>query len=139
MSNKNTDSLGYLGQTFQLKLLNQIIVDEKFSTSIIEALDPSYFDNEYLRLISSKIKDYFEKYDTIPEFNTLEQILSIEVKRDVTREHTIDVLNEVKEVSQKDSIYIQETGLKFCKQQELKKANKKIQKILDSGDFDRYQ
>ena len=51
MSNKNTDSLGYLGQTFQLKLLNQIVVDEKFSLSIIEALDPSYFDNEYLRLI----------------------------------------------------------------------------------------
>jgi hypothetical protein len=27
----------------------------------------------------------------------------------------------------------------FCKQQELKKATKKIQKILDMGDFDRYQ
>lgn len=139
MSNKNTDSLGYLGHTFQLKLLNQILLDEKFSTSIIEVLDPSYFDNEYLRLISSKVKDYYEKYGTIPEINTLEQILIVEIKREITRQHTIDVLNEIKEISQKDGIYVQETGLKFCKQQELKKANKKIQKILDLGDFDRYQ
>jgi replicative DNA helicase len=139
MSNKNTDSLGYLGHTFQLKLLNQILMDDKFSSSIVEVLDPSYFDNEYLRLISSKIKDYHEKYESIPEINTLEQILIVDIKRDITREHTLDVLNEIKEISQKDSLYIQETSLKFCKQQELKKANKKIQKILDTGDFDRYQ
>jgi replicative DNA helicase len=139
MSNKNTDSLGYLGHTFQLKLLNQIMMDEKFSSTIVEVLDPSYFDNEYLRLISSKIKDYHEKYESIPEINTLEQILIVDIKRDITREHTLDVLNEIKEISQKDSLYVQETSLKFCKQQELKKANKKIQKILDTGDFDRYQ
>ena len=139
MSNKNTDSLGYLGHTFQLKLINQILLDEKFSLSILEVLDPSYFDNEYLRLISSKIKDYFEKYNSIPEVNTLEQMLIVEIKRENTRQNTLDVLNEIKEISEKDCLYIQETGLKFCKQQELKKASKKIQKILDTGDFDRYQ
>jgi hypothetical protein len=80
MSNKNTDSLGYLGHTFQLKLLNQILMDDKFSSSIVEVLDPSYFDNEYLRLISSKIKDYHEKYESIPEINTLEQILIVYIQ-----------------------------------------------------------
>lgn len=139
MSNKSIDSLGYLGHSFQLKLLNQILLDEKFSSSILDVLDPSYFDNEYLRLISSKIKDYYEKYGTIPEVNTLEQILIVEIKRENTRQNTIDVLNEIKDISEKDCLYIQETGLKFCKQQELKKASKKIQKILDNGDFDRYQ
>ena len=139
MTNKSTDSLGYLGHTFQLKLLNQILLDDKFSSTIIDVLDPSYFDNEYLKLISSKIKDYHEKYETIPEVNTLEQMLIVEIKREVTRQNTLDLLNEVKDISQKDSLYIQETGLKFCKQQELKKATKKIQKILDVGDFDRYQ
>ena len=96
MSNKNTDSLGYLGHTFQLKLINQILLDEKFSLSILEVLDPSYFDNEYLRLISSKIKDYFEKYNSIPEVNTLEQMLIVEIKRENTRQNTLDVLNEIK-------------------------------------------
>jgi replicative DNA helicase len=139
MTNKSTDSLGYLGHTFQLKLLNQVLFDDKFSLSIIGPLDPSYFDNEYLRLISSKIKDYHEKYETIPELNTLEQILMTDIKREITKQNTIDVLNEIKETSQKDCLYVQETALKFCKQQELKKATKKIQKILDLGDFDRYQ
>jgi len=55
---KQKSSLGYLGQNFQLQLINQLIVDEKFATTIVDILDPTYFDSEYLRLISAEIKNY---------------------------------------------------------------------------------
>ena len=37
-----------------------------------------------------------------------------------------------------DYLWVQEKGLKFCKQQELKKAISKVNKILEKGDFESY-
>ena len=42
--NKNFD---YLGNGFQIQLLNQIIEDKDFSQSIVDVIEPSYFDNKY--------------------------------------------------------------------------------------------
>lgn len=136
---KQKSSLGYLGQNFQLQLLNQLIVDEKFATTIVDILDPTYFDSEYLRLISAEIKNYYEKYRTIPMISTLEQIVNQTISKDITKEYVLETLQEIKNIQQKDCLYVQDTAIRFCKQQELKKANKKIEKILESGDFERYE
>jgi len=130
--------LGYLGQSFQLKLISQMMTDHKFAGKIIDIMEPKYFDDEYMRLIVSKLKDYHEKYDTIPNYDTLEMIIKTDIKRDVTKDFVLDVIKEVKDADLRDSIFIQEKSLKFCKQQELKKANTEISKILNSGDFERY-
>jgi replicative DNA helicase len=135
---KQKTNLGYLGHTFQIKLLNQIIVDESFASSIIDILDPSYFDNEHLRLISAEIKNYYDEYQTIPLLDTIEQIINQNVNKEITRDFVLETLQEIKKVEQKDAPHIQKTANKFCKQQELKKAHKKIEKILESGDFERY-
>ena len=44
-------NFGYLGYTFQLKLLNLMITDNNFFQSIIDAIQPKYFDNQYFKLI----------------------------------------------------------------------------------------
>ena len=48
------------------------------------------------------------------------------------------MIREIQKSNDKDCLHIQDTAVQFCKQQELKKATQKIQKILDSGDFDKY-
>jgi len=135
---KQKSNLGYLGQNFQVQLINQLIVDEKFALTIIEILDPTYFDSEYLRLICAEIKNYYEKYHTIPMVSTIEQIVNQSITKDITKEYVLETLQEIKNVKQKDCLYVQDTAIKFCKQQELKKANKRVEKILESGDFERY-
>ena len=70
--NKNFD---YLGETFQLQLLNQLVVDREFSTSIMDVIESSYFDNKYFKIILQMIKEYFTKYESTPNFDTLEQIV----------------------------------------------------------------
>jgi sulfur relay (sulfurtransferase) DsrC/TusE family protein len=64
----------YLGQQFQLQLLNQIIVDRDFSTSIIDVIENSYFENKYFKILIQMIREYYQKYDHTPSFETLEQI-----------------------------------------------------------------
>ena len=53
MADKNFD---YLGETFQLQLLNQTIVDKDFAQSIIELMEPNYFENKYFRLFLQLLK-----------------------------------------------------------------------------------
>ena len=53
MADKNFD---YLGETFQLQLLNQMILDKDFSHSIIEVMESTYFENKYFRLFVQMVK-----------------------------------------------------------------------------------
>tara|TARA_R110000751_G_scaffold305947_1_gene423325 strand:- start:146 stop:1534 length:1389 start_codon:yes stop_codon:yes gene_type:complete len=139
MERKEGINLGYLGYSFQIKLVKQMIEDAKFSESIMEIMSPNYFDNEYIRLIIASIKDYNESYESIPSYETIRQIIKAEVRREIARTSALEMIKEIEKSDNKDCLHTQEVAIKFCKQQELKKANQKIQKILDSGDFDRYE
>ena len=136
MSGKN--NFGYLGYNFQIKLLNQLIVDKKFASTIIDVMEARYFDNQYFKLIMQMIKEYHDKYNLPPSFDALDQISRIEVTSDMARQNVFDMLSEIKDCPYEDHLWVQEKSLKFCKQQELKKAITKVNKILDDGDFESY-
>lgn len=134
-SNKNFE---YLGSTFQLQLLNQIIVDKDFSRSIIDVMEPSYFENKYFKLIIQMIKEYYSKYEHTPTFDTLEQITKSELQQPLASKIVIDTLNKIKETEVEGAEFVQEKSMKFCKQQELQKVMVKAQKIIDDGQFENY-
>ena len=133
--NKNFD---YLGNTFQIQLINQIVVDKDFSSSIIDVLESSYFDNKYFKIIIQMIKEYYVKYESTPNFDTLEQIVKSEVSQELVAKIVLDTLNQIKNAPFEGTQFVQEKALKFCKQQELQKAMNKAQKIITEGDFESY-
>ena len=138
MTKDKGTNLGYLGWSFQIRLVKQLVEDTKFSEEIMDIIEPKYFDNEYLRLVIASLKDYYEKYETIPTYDTLLELIRVDIKREIARDSAIEMIKEVKNSDNKDCFHTQEISIKFCKQQELKKATNKIQSILESGDFDRY-
>jgi replicative DNA helicase len=133
--NKNFD---YLGETFQLQLLNQLVVDREFSTSIMDVIESSYFDNKYFKIILQMIKEYFTKYESTPNFDTLEQIVKSEISQELVAKIVLDTLKKVKDAPVEGTVFVQEKALKFCKQQELQKAMDRAQKIINEGDFESY-
>jgi replicative DNA helicase len=133
--NKNFD---YLGNQFQLQLLNQIIEDKEFSSSIMDVIESSYFDNKYFKIIIQMIKEYFSKYESTPNFDTLEQIVKSEVSQELVAKIVLDTIKQVKEAPFEGTVFVQEKALKFCKQQELQKAMDRAQKIITEGDFESY-
>ena len=133
--NKNFD---YLGNTFQLQLLNQIILDKDFSSSIMDVIEPIYFDNKYFKIILQMTKEYHKKYESTPNFDTLEQIVKSEISQEMVAKIVLDTLTQVKEAPFEGTTFVQEKALKFCKQQELQKAMDKAQKIITQGDFESY-
>ena len=133
--NKNFD---YLGNTFQLQLINQIIEDKDFASSIIDVIESLYFDNKYFKIILQMIKEYYVKYESCPNFDTLEQIVKSEITQELVAKIVLDTLKQIKDAPFEGTVFVQEKALKFCKQQELQKAMDKAQKIITEGDFESY-
>ena len=128
----------YLGNTFQLQLLNQIIVDKDFSHSIIDVIENNYFENKYFKIIIQMIREYYIKYDHTPSFETLEQITKSELQQATASKIVLDTIKKIKDAPIDGVSFVQEKALKFCKQQELQKVMGKAQKIIDGGEFENY-
>ena len=131
-------NFGYLGNTFQLQILNNIILYKDFVSSIVDVLEPKYFDNQYFKLIMQMTKEYYHKYEHAPSFSTLEQITKSEVTSPMAQKMVLDMITQVIDAPEDGYQYVQEKALKFCKQQELQKVMSKAQKIIDKGDFESY-
>ena len=134
-TNKNFE---YLGNTFQLQLLNQIILDKEFSHSIIDVIENNYFENKYFKIITQMIREYYTKYDHTPSFETLEQITKSELQQEIASKIVLDTIKKIKDAPIDGVAFVQEKALKFCKQQELQKVMGKAQKIIDGGEFENY-
>lgn len=134
MAKIERNNLGYLGIDYQLKLLNQLLTDNQFASSIIDIVDPNYFDDPTLRIIASVIIDAKEKNDIIPDMSNLKIRLLDEIIDDVQRRYVLTQLSKIEEQKVVDVLMIQEKAMNFCKQQEFKKAMKQIQKIIDKNE-----
>jgi len=135
MADKNFE---YLGNQFQLQLLNQLIVDKDFAHSIVEVLEPSYFENKYFKLIVQMVKEYYQKFEHSPSFDTLNQVAKSEIGQELLLKITLDTISDIKNVDESGTQFVQEKALKFCKQQELQKVMEKAKKIIDHGEFENY-
>jgi hypothetical protein len=138
MAKIDRDSLGYLGFDYQVRLMAQILTDTRFANAIIDIVDPNYFLDPYLKVIAAVLKDAKHKDDIVPDIGSIEFRLLEDVKDDMQRKFVIKQLDKIKEASLFDSFKVQDIAMKFCKQQELKKSIKEIQKIIDKGDIENY-
>ena len=69
--------LSQYGLSFQLKVINQLLLNKEFILNIRDSIQEEYFDNQSLQWIVTQTLKYFDKYHTSP---TLES-LHIEVKK----------------------------------------------------------
>lgn len=139
MAKIDRSNLGYLGAEYQLRLIAQILTDRKFGNAIIDIVNPNYFEDEYLRIVVGAIKNAKAKDDIIPDVGSLEFRLLEDVKDDTQRRYALTQLRKIKEADLNDTLYVQETAMKFCKQHELMKALAEINKIISKGDIDNYE
>ena len=135
---KTDKNFDYLGQTFQIQLLNQIIVDKEFAHSILDVIETNYFENKYFKIIIQMIIEYYKKYEHTPSFDTLEQITKSELQQELASKIVMDTIKNIKNAPFEGHAFVQEKALKFCKQQELQKVMTKAQKIIDGGEFENY-
>jgi len=133
---KKDTGFGFLGLQYQKRLVAQLITDHKFANNILEIVDSNYFTDLYLRIISSEIKEAYEVNEVILDYESLMYRLNGRGDNDATRMYTKAQMEEIKDISLADAEYIQDKALKFCKQQEVRKAVSEIQNIIETGTLD---
>lgn len=138
MNKLDKENFGYLGLDYQVRLIQQFLTDDRFANSIMDIVNPNYFEDEHLRLIVNEIKEAYETEEIIPDVSSLEFRLVEKINNEFTIGFIKTQINKIKNAELKDSPKVQNIAMNFCKQQELKKSMKLIQKIIDKGNLDDY-
>lgn len=139
MGNIDNNNFGYLGLNYQFRLIAQILTDNKFANSIMDIVNPNYFEDEHLRVIASEIKEAYEVDEIIPDISSLEFRLVEKIKNEVAVGFLKTQLDKIKNANLNDTIKVQRIAMNFCKQQEAKKAIREVEKIIDRGNLEDYE
>lgn len=139
MEKINKENLSHLGIEYQYRLVSQLLIDRKFASSIIDIIDPNYFEDPYVRVIVAHLKDVKAKEDIVPDLKSIEFRILEEITDVSQQKYIVKTLAKIKEVDLYDYQKVQEIAMRFCKQQELKKSVKKIQGIIEKGNDDNYE
>jgi replicative DNA helicase len=134
----NKEDFNYMGYDYQFRLMHQILSDNKFANTIIDILNPNYFHDDYLKVLVQTIKEAKKEYDIIPDLKSLEFRVLESQNDEQKRRFLIGTIKKISESVVNDVLYIQDSAIKFCKQQELKKAIKQIQVMIEKGDYENY-
>lgn len=123
---------------FQQELIADIISDTIFGNKIIDIIEPEYFKNQYFGFIIKLIKEYYKKYEIIPNYNGLRIQIDFQYKNvPETYKVLIDTLDGI-EKCLFDNLNVQEESLKFCKFESVRNTVDKIQKKITTGTFREY-
>jgi replicative DNA helicase len=129
---------GQLGFGFQQSLIKLIIEDKKYGETIIDFLESKYFDNVSFKYIMENIKELYSLYNNIPNYETLIQKIMVENGKSQSATIHVDTLKILQEMELTHHEYVRDTALNFCKQQNLRRELKKVQTIIEEGNFEEY-
>ena len=139
MAKINKDTFDFMGEEFQIRLIYQILTDKQFGESIVDIIDPNYFNAHPLKLIINGIKESYVDYNNLPDIGSLEFRLRNTSVSELEHDFITSFLEKIKNANANDALEVQKLGMQFCKLKELKKAVHLIQKIIDDGDINRQQ
>lgn len=129
----------HFGKNFQEGLCLLILQDRPFADQILEVFDITYLELGYLRLFVSKIIAYRDKYGVHPT----KKIMATIIKSDLDKENEA-IQKQVRDYfarteaagDSKESGFIKDKALDFCRKQKLKGAMLKSVDLLQSSSFD---
>ena len=131
-----SESLVQYGTSFQSKLIVSLMMDVKYTTTIIDILDVSYFDSDANKFLVKSIKDYFLKYKSPPTIEALKVMID-DVQADVLKTAIVDSLRQVwTHRESPDLEFVKEKSLEFCKNQVMKNAIMQSVDLLEQQNYD---
>ncbi len=135
MTQSEKDSFGHYGGNFQTKLLQSLLTDVKFFDRIFDILELEYFDSKVHNFLYEKFQSYFKQYKTSISIDNLEiQVLS--ERDELLREQAHEILRTIKKASVADIQFIKDESIKFCRNQNMKKALYKSINLWEAGRYD---
>ena len=131
-----TDKLSEYGWGFQVKVIAAMFTDRLFLQQIADIIQADYFESDANSWLMEVILDHFREYKTPPTKDVLKvKVTSIE--NDVLKTAILEQLKEVFRYMESDDLtFVKDEILKFCKNQEIKRAIMDSVGLLKMGNYD---
>lgn len=133
-------SFGQFGKSFQEKLVQALLMDHRFAEQMMEVVDVSYFEVNYLKFLADRYFSYSKKYKVFPTLQLLITIIRDDLKTGtdvILRDQIIDYLQRMRSNPDPGDLqYVKERSLEFCRKQALKKA---LESAVDQMQANKYE
>lgn len=144
--NNSKETLGYLGPSFQLKVLWQILTNTEFGNEIVPNLNSQYFDIVIQKKLLSIVRKYLEANKKVPQLSNRSIVEAINASHYSATEKE-ELHGTVKRImawdkathtgsTDDDGEIIQRNVWLFVKQQEYKKFADKIYDKIKTGSLE---
>lgn len=130
--------LGFLGEDFQYKLVREFTDDKELFKDLSSVIDQNMFTDPNLKTYVGVMKEYYEKYDSVPSYDIIQVKLFEKSHSDTEREFYAAIVDKIKHTPTDGSEFIRDTATKFFKQQNIIKTANEILKIAGNGDVSNY-
>jgi len=131
-----TDRLSEYGFGFQVKVIAALFTDRIFLQQIADIIQPDYFESESNSWLLEVILEHFKEYKAPPTKDVL-KVKVTEIENDILKTSVLEQLKEVFRYMESDDLsFVKDEILKFCKNQEIKRAIMDSVTLLKMGNYD---
>jgi len=138
--NDNSQMFSKFGKQFQEKIFQGMLSDSPWASQMVEVMNPSFFDVDYLKFLSDRYFSYYNKYKSFPTLGLLVTIVKEDLSGGsdtILRDQVVDYLVRVKANPHPGDIsYVKEKTLDFCKKQAFKEALEKAVDLIQGENFE---
>jgi hypothetical protein len=92
----NKTNLGFLGENFQYKLIHQFMENQTFFEDLCSIIDQNMFTDPNLKTIVGVLKNYYEKYNIVSDYDNVGIELRDLSRSEKEKETYLAVLEKVK-------------------------------------------
>jgi hypothetical protein len=133
------DNLSKYGQSYQTKVVTNLVTDRPFLEQVSDILETKYFESDTNKWIVELTRKYFSKYKNTPTTD----FFKTEIQKITDKALQQNVLSQLKAVyaqqSGGDSEWVKNEFVTFCKNQNFKNVILTSVDLLHTGQFDKIE
>lgn len=135
-----TASFGKYGKQFQEGIFHGLLTDHPWAAQMMEVMQPTFFDINYLEFLCQKYFLYHQKYKCFPSMGLLIPLIKEDLAESndtILMDQIVDYLHRLKtSPNMGDLQYIKDKSLDFCKRQAFRDALTQAVELISSDKFE---
>jgi len=136
---ESVDNLAKYGQSYQTKVVTNLVTDRPFLEQVSDILETKYFESDTNKWVVDITRKYFSKYKNTPTTD----FFKTEIQKITDKALQQNVLTQLKAIyalqSGGDSEWVKNEFVTFCKNQNFKNVILTSVDLLQTGQFDKIE
>ena len=136
---ESVDNLAKYGQSYQTKVVTNLVTDRPFLEQVSDILETNYFESDTNKWVVDITRKYFSKYKNTPTTD----FFKTEIQKITDKALQQNVLTQLKAIyaqqSGGDSEWVKNEFVTFCKNQNFKNVILTSVDLLQTGQFDKIE